>query len=76
MDQRRKLGERTSHSPKISLHGNSMEKYVFCDNIVFNDMPIYTSFLYLMLSVTEPYFVSAFIAFDCITAPPGGHLAL
>lgn len=53
-----------------------MEKYVFCDNIVFNDMPIYTSFLYLMLSVTEPYFVSAFIAFDCITAPPGGHLAL
>lgn len=42
MDQRRKIGERTSHSPKISLHGNSMEKYVFCDNIVFNDMPIYT----------------------------------
>lgn len=27
---------------RISLKANSMDKYVFCDNIVFNNMPIYT----------------------------------
>lgn len=32
----------TSHPPSISLHIKSVDQCVFCDYIVFNNMPIYT----------------------------------
>lgn len=55
-----------------------MDEDMFCYNIVFNNMPIYTYlFLYFMLPVMEYFAVSSHfvsIMFDCIIAPPGGLL--
>lgn len=62
--------------PKISLHGNSMEKYVFCDNIIFNNMPIYTRLICILYCLLLNLISFFFITFDCIIAPPGGHLVL
>lgn len=73
MDQRNHLS-----LSKTNLHSNSMDEDMFCDNIVFNNMPIYTYlFLYFMLPVMEYFAVSSHfvsIMFDCIIAPPGGLL--
>lgn len=59
LDQRKHLS-----LSKTSLHSNSMDEYVFCDNIVFNNMPIYTYLcLYFMLLVMEYFAVSSHFSF-------------
>lgn len=74
--------EETPLSPQPVSY-QTMEEYVFCDNIVFNNMPIYTYlsffvFYGMLCSVLTFFFLcllilNALITFDCIIAPPGGH---
>lgn len=70
---------RAPHSPWISPHIKFMDQYVFCDDIVFNNMSIYTyHFLhffvfYAVLECFAVFWLEVAIMFGCIIAPPGGH---
>lgn len=80
--QRSKEEEQQKHllfsKKTFSLHCKFMDKYVFCDNVVFNNMPIYTYlFCTLFLPVIKYFAVSSpQIMFRYSTAPSGGHLVL